>query len=98
MISTGGSICGAAKLVHEAGAREIHLAATHGVLCGPAITRLREAPIKSLVITNTIPLTPEKRLDNIHVLTVAPLLAEAIRRIHSNKSISQMFTPGTSLQ
>jgi ribose-phosphate pyrophosphokinase len=98
MISTGGSICGAAKLVHEAGAREIHLAATHGVLCGPAIARLREAPIKSLVITNTIPLTPEKRLDNIHVLTVAPLLAEAIRRIHSNKSISQMFTPGTSLQ
>ncbi|MEI8211117.1 MAG: ribose-phosphate pyrophosphokinase [Planctomycetota bacterium] len=98
MISTGGSICGAAKLVHEAGAREIHLAATHGVLCGPAITRLREAPIKSLVITNTIPLPPEKRLDNIHVLTVAPLLAEAIRRIHSNKSISQMFTPGTSLQ
>jgi ribose-phosphate pyrophosphokinase len=98
MISTGGSICGAARLVHEAGAREIHLAATHGVLCGPAIQRLREAPIKSLVITNTIPLTPEKRLDNIHVLTVAPLLAEAIRRIHSNKSISQMFTSGDSLQ
>jgi ribose-phosphate pyrophosphokinase len=98
MISTGGSICGAARLVHEAGAREIHLAATHGVLCGPAIQRLREAPIKSLVITNTIPLTPEKRLDNIHVLTVAPLLAEAIRRIHSNKSISQMFSSGDSLQ
>ncbi|MFN7734030.1 MAG: ribose-phosphate diphosphokinase [Pirellula sp.] len=92
MISTGGSICGAAKLVHEAGAREIHLAATHGVLCGPAIKLLRESPIKSLVITNTIPLPPEKRLDNIHVLTVAPLLAEAIRRIHSNKSISQMFS------
>ena len=98
MISTGGSICGAAKLVHEAGAREIHLAATHGVLCGPAIKLLREAPIKSLVITNTIPLTPEKRLDSIHVLTVAPLLAEAIRRIHSNKSISQMFTTGSGIQ
>jgi ribose-phosphate pyrophosphokinase len=59
---------------------------------------LREAPIKSLVITNTIPLTPEKRLDSIHVLTVAPLLAEAIRRIHSNKSISQMFTTGSGIQ
>jgi ribose-phosphate pyrophosphokinase len=94
MISTGGSICGAAKLVHEAGAKEIHLAATHGVLCGPAIDNIKKAPINSLVITNTIPLPPEKRLDNIQVLTVAPLLAEAIRRIHSNRSISQMFTSG----
>jgi ribose-phosphate pyrophosphokinase len=94
MISTGGSICGAAKLVHEAGAKEIHLAATHGVLCGPAIDNIKKAPIDSLVITNTIPLPPEKRLDNIQVLTVAPLLAEAIRRIHSNRSISQMFTSG----
>ncbi len=94
MISTGGSICGAAKLVHEAGAKEIHLAATHGVLCGAAIENLKNAPIDSLVITNTIPLPPEKRLDNIHVLTVAPLLAEAIRRIHSNRSISQMFSSG----
>ena len=94
MISTGGSICGAAKLVHEAGAKEIHLAATHGVLCGPAIENIKKAPINSLVITNTIPLPPEKRLDNIQVLTVAPLLAEAIRRIHSNRSISQMFTSG----
>jgi ribose-phosphate pyrophosphokinase len=90
MISTAGSICGAAKLVHEAGAREIHIAATHGVLCGNAMTRLKEAPINSLVITNTIPLA-DKSLPIIHVLSVAPLLAEAIRRIHSNKSISQMF-------
>jgi ribose-phosphate pyrophosphokinase len=64
------------------------------VLCGEAIARLREAPIKSLVITNTIPLTPEKRLENMHVLSVAPLLAEAIRRIHSNQSISSMFSIG----
>jgi ribose-phosphate pyrophosphokinase len=91
MISTAGSICGAARLVHEAGAKEIHLAATHGVLCDPAIQNLRDAPIDSLVITNTIPLPPEKRLETIQVLSVAPLLAEAIRRIHSNKSISQMF-------
>jgi ribose-phosphate pyrophosphokinase len=94
MISTGGSICGAARLVRDAGAKEIHLAATHGVLCGPAIDNIRKAPIDSLVITNTIPLPPEKRLDSIHVLTVAPLLAEAIRRIHSNRSISQMFSDG----
>jgi ribose-phosphate pyrophosphokinase len=96
MISTAGSICGAARLVHEAGAKEIHLAATHGVLCDPAIENLRKAPIDSLVITNTIPLPLEKRLDSIQVLTVAPLLAEAIRRIHSNKSISQMFNSDDS--
>ena len=96
MISTAGSICGAARLVHEAGAKEIHLAATHGVLCDPAIENLRKAPIDSLVITNTIPLPIEKRLDSIQVLTVAPLLAEAIRRIHSNKSISQMFNSDDS--
>jgi ribose-phosphate pyrophosphokinase len=92
MVSTGGSICGAARLVHAAGAKEIHLAATHGVLCENAIEIIRDAPINSLVITDTIPLPPEKRLDRIKVLTVAPLLAEAIRRIHSNKSISQMFS------
>lgn len=93
MISTAGSICGAAEMVHRAGAREIHLAATHGVLCGRAIDKLRAAPIKSLCVTNTIPLPPEKRLDTIKVVSVAPLLAEAIRRIHHDQSISAMFTP-----
>jgi ribose-phosphate pyrophosphokinase len=93
MISTGSSICGAANLVHDAGAAEIHLACTHGVLCGDAIKRIKDAPVDSVVITNTIPLPPEKRLERIQVLSVAPLLAEAIRRIHSNKSISQMFNP-----
>jgi ribose-phosphate pyrophosphokinase len=96
MISTAGSIVGAAELVHKAGAREIHLAATHGVLCGDAIKKLKAAPINSVVITNTIPLSPEKQLPTITVLSVAPLLAEAIRRIHHNKSISQMFTTDAS--
>jgi ribose-phosphate pyrophosphokinase len=91
MISTAGSICGAASLVHEAGAKQIHVAATHGVLCGPAIQRLKDAPIDTVVITNSIPLTPEKIIPKMTVLSVAPLLAEAIKRIHHNKSISQMF-------
>lgn len=93
MISTAGSICGAAKLVHEAGAREIHLAATHGVLCGQAIEKISAAPIKSLCVTNTVPISPEKRLDCVQVLSVADLLAEAIKRIHHHKSISEMFRP-----
>lgn len=93
MISTAGSICGAADLVHKAGAKEIHLAATHGVLCGDAISRLRAAPIKSLCITNSIPITSEKKLECMQVVSIAPLLAEAIRRIHHHKSISELFRP-----
>ncbi len=94
MISTAGSICGAARLVKQAGAEEIHIACTHGVLCGPAIERLRDAPIDSIAITNSIPLPPEKHLPNMHVLSVAPLLAEAIKRIHHDQSISAMFREG----
>jgi ribose-phosphate pyrophosphokinase len=91
MISTGSSICGAAEMVAKGGAREIYLAATHGILCGNATERLRGAPVKQIVITDTIPLTPERRLPNIHVLGVAPLLAEAVKRIHRNESVSRLF-------
>lgn len=93
MISTGGSICGAAELVRKAGAKEIYIGATHGVLCGDAIENLAKAPINGLCVTNTIPLPDEKKLPVIEVLSVAPLLAEAIRRIHHHKSISEMFRP-----
>lgn len=91
MITTAGSISGAAKLVKEAGAREIHVAATHGVLCGNARKRIEDAPITSLVITDSIPLAPELRLPKIHVRSVSPLLAEAIKRIHHDQSISAIF-------
>jgi ribose-phosphate pyrophosphokinase len=91
MITTAGSICGAARLVHEAGAREIHVAATHGVLCGPAIKNIQDAPIKSVVVTNSIPLRKEQLIPQIKVLSVAPLLAEAIKRIHHDQSVSAMF-------
>ncbi len=91
MISTAGSICGAAERVKSAGARAVYLAATHGVLCGKAIQRLQEAPIERLIITDTIPLRPQQSIDKIEVLTVAPLLGEAIRRIHRNESVSRLF-------
>ncbi|MGD9722197.1 MAG: ribose-phosphate diphosphokinase [Pirellulales bacterium] len=91
MISTGGSICGAANVIHERGAKEIHVAATHGVLCGPAVERLDKAPIHEIVITDTIPLRPEQMLRKITVLSVAPLLGEAIKRIHRNESVSRLF-------
>lgn len=92
MISTGSSIVGAAKVIHENGAKELHVAATHGVLCGPAISRINDAPISTLVITDTIPLAPEKAIPKIKVLSVSVLLGQAIKRIHRNESVSMLFT------
>jgi ribose-phosphate pyrophosphokinase len=91
MISTAGSVVNAASVAHKAGARELYASATHAILCGPAIQRLREAPIKQIVVTDTIPLPAEKQLPNIKVLSVAPLLADAIKRIHFNESVSKLF-------
>jgi ribose-phosphate pyrophosphokinase len=91
MISTAGSIKGAAERVHKEGAKEIHVLATHGVLCGPALERITEAPINNVWITDSIPLSPEYAGSKIKTITVAPLLAEAIKRIHHDQSISVLF-------
>lgn len=91
MISTGGSICGAAQMVHKAGAREIHLAATHGIFCGNAIQTIQEAPIDSVVVTDTVPLPPDRQIEQIKVLSIAPLLGEAVKRIYRNESVSYLF-------
>jgi ribose-phosphate pyrophosphokinase len=91
MITTAGSICGAAQFVHDAGAREIHVAASHGVFCGPALERIAAAPVDSVTITDSIPLGADRGLPKIKVLSVAPLLAEAIKRIHQDQSISKLF-------
>lgn len=91
MISTAGSICGAARLVQNQGARDIFVASSHGVFCGPAIQRLQDAPISQVVITDSIPLQREQQLDKIKVLSVASLLGEAIKRIHHDESISAIF-------
>ena len=91
MISTAGSICGAAKVLRDHGAREIHVATTHAVLCGPAVERLQAADLESIVCTDSIPLSPEQILPQTVVLTIAPLLGEAIKRIHRNESVSRLF-------
>ena len=91
MISTAGSIRGAAQVLHEHGVREIHVGTSHAVLCGPAVERLKEANLASLVCTNSIPLTEEQRLPQTKVLDIAPLLGEAIKRIHRNESVSKLF-------
>ncbi|MCE5267023.1 MAG: ribose-phosphate pyrophosphokinase [Planctomycetaceae bacterium] len=91
MISTAGSICGAAEVMHQHGARQIYLAATHGLLVGSSVERLQNAPIDGLILTDTIPLPTEKEIPKLTVLSIAPLLGEAIKRIHRNESVSRLF-------
>lgn len=95
MISTAGTICGAAHMVKRLGALRIVAGATHGVFAASAMERLRDAPIDEVVVTDTIP-AQEKftQLKTLKVLSVARLLGEAIRRIHINESVSSMFQPG----
>ncbi|MGD8453747.1 MAG: ribose-phosphate pyrophosphokinase [Phycisphaerae bacterium] len=93
IIATAGTVLQACRLVRQHGAKRIIVAATHGVLCGPAVDRLAEAPVDHVVVTDTIPV-PEAvraRLKNIAILTVSELLGEAIRRIHRNESVSSLF-------
>ena len=92
MISTAGSIVGAAQVARDLGAREIYVSATHAVFCGPAVERLRNAPITEIVVTNTLPIPLERRFDNLRVVSIAPLLGEAIRRIHRSESVSGLFS------
>ncbi len=91
MIDTAGTLCNAAVAIMEKGAKEVNACATHGVLSGPAIDRIKASPIKELVLLDTVPLTEEKKLPNITLLPVAPLFAEAIERIYEDKPVSPMF-------
>jgi len=90
-IATGGTLVASIATLRAAGAKSVHAAATHGVLCGPAIERLREAAIDSIVVTNTVNVPAEKRIDKLTVLNVAPLFAAAIERIHSGQSVGALF-------
>ena len=91
MISTAGSITEAARTCHEYGAKSVRIAATHGVLCGPARERLRDAPVEEIVLTDTIPIDTTG-LPKLRVLRTAPLLAEAIMRVHTEQSLSVLFS------
>jgi len=91
MIDTGGSIALGAQALAERGARQVYAACTHPVLSDDAAAKLEDAAIKQIIVTDTIPVPPEKRTGKIVVLSVAPLLAEAIRRIHDEASVSELF-------
>ena len=91
IIDTAGTMVKAAEALLERGAKEVYACATHGVLSRPAIERIKGSQIKKLVVSDTIPLPPEKQIDKIQSLTIAPLFAEALRRIHSEHSVSILF-------
>ena len=90
-VSTAGTLVEAANILKEHGAKEIYAGATHGVLVGPAIERIKNSPIKELVVTNTIPIEPEKMIDKIKVVSIAPLFAEAIKRLNEGKPLGDLF-------
>ena len=91
MIDTAGTLVNAANALMERGAQEVYACCTHPILSGPAIERIQNSPIKELVVLDTVPLTPDKQLDKITVLSVADVFAEAIWRIHNGESVSTLF-------
>ncbi|HLV00954.1 MAG TPA: ribose-phosphate pyrophosphokinase [Acidobacteriota bacterium] len=91
MIDTAGTIVNATDALREKGAQRILAAATHAILSGPAITRLDQSAFESVIVTNTVNLSEEKRIPKIRVLSVARLLGEAIKSIHEETSVSRLF-------
>lgn len=91
MIDTAGTICNAANALRKLGAKDIYAAATHAVLSGPAVERLKNANLKEIILLDTMPIPKEKILSNMNILSVAPLFAEAITRIYKNGSVSTLF-------
>ena len=92
MVDTAGTLTEAARCLREAGAAAVHAAITHAVLSGPALKRISESPLESLIVTDTIPLRADfKDNEKIRVVSVAQQLGEAIRRINNEESVSSLF-------
>jgi len=91
IIDTAGTVCTAAEVMMEKGARDVYTCCTHAVFSGPALDRLSRAPLKEIVITNTIPIDESKKLPNMTILSIAPLVGEAILRIHEDLEVSKLF-------
>lgn len=91
MIDTGGTIAGAVRVLKEAGAKDVIIAATHAVFSDPAAQRLAECGAREVVVTNTLPIPEEKRFENLTVLSIAPLLARAISEVFTDGSVTNLF-------
>ncbi len=90
-IDTAGSMMETVKVLKQFGAKNIYAGCTHGILSGPAIERIKNSGIKEMVVTNTVPIPEEKRIDNLTVLSIAPLFAETIKRINEEKPLGELF-------
>ncbi len=91
MIDTGGTIVQAANALFENGAKDVIVAATHGLLSGPAVERLRDSQISEVIITDTLPISADKRFEGLTVLSIAPLLARAVREVFDDGSVTSLF-------
>jgi ribose-phosphate pyrophosphokinase len=91
MIDTGSTITKAAEALRAAGAAQVIAAATHGVLSGPAVDRLKNSPISEVVVTNTLPIPPERQFDSLTVLSIAPMIARAILEVFEDGSVTKLF-------
>ena len=94
MVDTAGTLVQAARICTEMGAAQVHAVTTHAVLSGPAVQRLRESHLQSFVATDTVPIPHEKSLPNLTILSVAPLLADAISCVHNDQSVSKRLADG----
>ena len=91
MIDTGGTIVKAAEALYDYGATEVMIAATHAVFSGPAVDRLKNSRVSEVVVTNTLPLSEDKRFDKLTELSIAPLIARAIREVFDDGSVTSLF-------
>ncbi|HIT71949.1 MAG TPA: ribose-phosphate diphosphokinase [Candidatus Scatovivens faecipullorum] len=90
-VDTAGSIMETVEVIKKFGAKDVYVGCTHGILSGPAIDRIKNSEIKELVMTSTVPLSKEKQIDKIVVVSISELFAEAIKRIHEETSIGELF-------
>jgi ribose-phosphate pyrophosphokinase len=91
MIDTAGTVTSAAELLMSRGATDVVVAATHGLLSEPAVDRLKNAPVRRVVVTNTLPIPGDKRFDALEVLSIAPIIAEALDAVFEDTSVSEIF-------
>jgi ribose-phosphate pyrophosphokinase len=91
MIDTAGTITAASEALFNSGAADVIVAATHGVLSGPATDRLKNSRIREVILTNTLPLSPDQEFDKLTVLSIAPLVAQAINAVFADGSVTSLF-------
>ena len=91
MIDTGGTIVQAAEALFDNGAKDVIVASTHGLLSGPAVERLRDSRITEVIVTDTLPIDDDKRFDKLTVLSIAPLIARAVKEVFDDGSVTSLF-------